>query len=129
MGNRPGQRLVRPVVHLELVSLQPGEPTEHLPKHLGLKTRVLLCGLPKEIYKSVAGFKDSEVNEVTCFGAAEDGEYLVDGEFLAAQDQPMGSLLSWEKASIRSKIDDRLLAFSVHDQPGEAMSDLAPFHA
>ena len=104
------------------------EPTEHLPKHLRLKTRVLLCGLPKEPGQSVAGFEGCEIDEVTWFGAAKDGEHFVNSEFLAAQDQPVGSLLRWEKASVRSEVDDGLLAFSMHDQPGEAMSDLAPFH-
>ncbi len=104
------------------------EPIEHLAKHRQLKPRIFLCCLLKETREAVAGLERREIDEIPRFRATEDGKYLVGCKFFSAQDQPEASSLGWKETGVRSEVDDGFLAPFPHDEPGEAMSNLASLH-
>lgn len=64
------------------------------------------------------------VDEVPRFGAAEDGEHLVDGELLAAQGRSRSSRLDGEEPGVGGEIELGTVAVSRDEESGESGVDL-----
>jgi hypothetical protein len=93
------------VGYFELIAWKSVDAVEHVSKHLGVESPILVERPLTEINESIAICHRRQIHEISRFGSSKNSKNLVDGKFLSGENWTKLSAFNWKEPGIGSKVD------------------------